>query len=243
MPPLACLPPAVCAVFAAAAGGDKVAFPADFDTGELYATKEAIDAVRAGRPPPGGTVLTLAQFKAEVDDKGIAVRRTDGCLRKGDPVAYAVMEKRTGWGAEYPDELRNGEWEYRVFGPDRKVNDKANLKSCFQCHKPHAGQDYVISLARLAGAAPGAKVEPRTGPGVVAIADFLFGPEKVEVAGGQKVTWVNTDDSPHQVAIVGKDLRTPVRLEGQSAALSFDPGAYAYICGLHPNMKGQIEVK
>ena len=26
--------------------------------------------------------------------------------------------------------------------------------ACFQCHKPHAGQDYVISLARLAGTAP-----------------------------------------------------------------------------------------
>ncbi len=249
---------AVCAAFAAAAGGDKVVFPADFDKGvlyatvdrhdikqyrELWATKDAVDAVRAGKPIPSGTVLTLVQYKAKVDDKGVPVRGPDGRFQKGDLVAYTVMEKRTGWGAEYPDELRNGEWEYQVFGSDRKVNDKANLKACFQCHKPHAGQDYVISLARLAGAAPGAKVERPGGPGVVAIADFLFGPEKVEVAAGQKVTWVNADDSPHQVAIVGKDLRTPVLLKGQSAALSFDPGAYEYICGLHPNMKGRIEVK
>lgn len=244
--------------FGAAAGGDKVAFPADFDKGvlyatvdrhdikqyrELYATKEAVDAVRAGKPIPNGTVLTMVQYKARVDDRGVPVRGPDGRFQKGDLVAYAVMEKRAGWGAEYPDELRNGEWEYQVFGPDRKVNDKANLKTCFQCHKPHAGQDYVISLARLAGTAPGAKVEPRREPGVVAIADFLFGPEKVEVAAGQKVTWVNTDDSPHQIAVVGKDVRTPVLLKGQSAALSFDPGAYEYICGLHPNMKGRIEVK
>ncbi|MFN3566089.1 MAG: cytochrome P460 family protein [Burkholderiaceae bacterium] len=249
---------AACAAFAAAAGGEKVAFPADFDKGvlyatvdrhdikqyrELYATKDAVDAVRAGRPIPSGTVLTMVQYKARVDDKGVPVRGADGRFQKGDLVGYAVMEKRAGWGAEYPEELRNGEWEYQAFGPDRKVNDKANLKSCFQCHKPHAGQDYVISLARLAGAAPAAKVEPRRGPGVVAIADFLFGPEKVEVAAGQKVTWVNTDDSPHQIAIVGKDLRTPVLLKGQSAALSFDPGAYEYVCGLHPAMKGRIEVK
>lgn len=166
---------AVLSAFAAAAGGDKVAFPANFERSvlyatvdrhdikqyrELYATKEAVDAVRAGKPIPSGTVLTMVQYKAKVDDKGVPVRGPDGRFQKGDLVAYAVMEKRTGWGTEYPDDLRNGEWEYQVFGPYRKVNDKANLKACFQCHKPHAGQDYVISLARLAGNDPAAaKVE------------------------------------------------------------------------------------
>jgi plastocyanin len=34
-----------------------------------------------------------------------------------------------------------------------------------------------------------------------------------------------------------------VILKGQSAAVVFnDVGAYDYICGLHPNMKGAIEV-
>ena len=56
------------------AGGDKVAFPEGFDKGtlyavvdrydirqyrELYASKEAVDAVRKGQPTPSGTVLTL----------------------------------------------------------------------------------------------------------------------------------------------------------------------------------------
>ena len=46
------------------------------------------------------------------------------------------MEKRTGWGAEYADDMRNGEWEYQAFKSDKSVNDKANLKNCFTCHKP-----------------------------------------------------------------------------------------------------------
>jgi plastocyanin len=41
-------------------------------------------------------------------------------------------------------------------------------------------------------------------------------------------------------------LRTPVMLKGQSAAVIFnDVGSYDYIyyiCGLHPNMKGKIDV-
>ena len=244
---------------AARAGGEKVAFPEGFEKGVLYATvdrhdvkqyrelwasKAAVDAVRAGKPAPSGTVLTLVQYKAVVDDKGVPKRGADGKFQRGDLLAYTVMEKRSGWGAEYADDLRNGEWEYQAFTAERRVNEKANLKSCFQCHKPHAGQDYVISLARLAGTAPGARVDARAAPGVVAVADFLFGPETVEIKAGQKVTWINTDDSPHQVTLTGKGTRTAVMLKGQSTDLLFDgPGVYDYICGLHPNMKGKVEVK
>ena len=33
-------------------------------------------------------------------------------------------------------------------------------------------------------------------------------------------------------------------LKGQRAFMKFEqPGTYDYICGLHPNMKGKIEVK
>jgi hypothetical protein len=86
------------------------------------------------------------------------------------------MEKRDGWGTEYKDDIRNGEWEYQAFGPDKKVNDKANLTTCFTCHKPHAGQDFVISLAGLKGTPEGATAKPAPGPGVVSISDFKFGP-------------------------------------------------------------------
>jgi plastocyanin len=247
------------AAVAVQAGGEKVAFPADYEKGvlyatvdrhdikqyrELYASKEAVDAVRGGRPIPSGTVLTLVQYKARLDDKGQPLKGPDGRFVKGDLVAYTVMEKRSGWGAEYADDIRNGEWEYQAFGPERKVNEKANLRACFACHKPHAQQDYVISLAKLNASFPsaGAKVAP--GPGTVAIAEFLFGPESIEVKVGQPVTWTNTDDSPHQVTLVESKRRTGVMLRGQSESLTFnEDGTIDYICGLHPNMKGRIVVK
>lgn len=152
--------------YSALAGGDKVAFPEGFEKGtlyatvdrydnkqyrELYATPAAVEAARKGQPIPSGTVLTLVQYKAELDAKGEPVKDANGRFKKGDLVAYTVMEKRDGWGSEYKDDIRNGEWEYQAFGPDKKVNDKANLTACFTCHKPHAGQDFVISLAGLKG--------------------------------------------------------------------------------------------
>lgn len=246
---------------ASLAGPEKISFPDSYEKGvlyatvdrydirqfrELYANPEAVQAVREGRPIPHGTVLTLVQYRAKTDDKGNPVKGADGrFVKDGSPVGYTVMEKRKGWGAEYPAEWRNGEWEYAAFTPDRKPNAKANAntKACFDCHKPHEKQDYVMSLASLSGTALGAARRP-SGPGTVAIAEFLFGPEKVTVKQGQTITWTNVDDSPHQVTVQGETtLRTPVVLKGQSTALKFDyVGTYGYICGLHPSMKGQIEV-
>jgi plastocyanin len=251
---------AVAIVASVRAGGEKVAFPENWakDTlyatvdrydvkqyRELYATPAAVEAARKGEPIPSGTVLTLLQYKAQVDAAGAPVKGADGKFVKGDLLAYTVMEKRTGWGTEYSDDIRNGEWEYQAFLPDKSVNAKANLKACFECHKPHAAQDFVISLASLKGTAPGEMAQPKAGPGVVSVAGFLFGPEKVSVAPGATVTWFNADASPHQVTLRGpKPQRTAVMLKGQSVALSFaEAGTYDYICGLHPNMKGSVEVK
>ena len=242
------------------AGPEKIRFPEGFEKGvlyavvdrhdtkqyrELYSTPEAVKAVREGKPIPHGTVLTLVQYSAKKDDKGNPVRNAKGRFEKGDLIGYTVMEKRQGWGAEYPAEWRNGEWEYAAFTKDKQPNAKANAnaKACFECHKPHERQDFVMSLASLAGTAPGAAKKP-SGPGTVAIAEFLFGPEKIVVKAGQTISWTNVDDSPHQVTVQGETtLRTPVVLKGQSTALRFDHvGTYGYICGLHPAMKGQIEV-
>jgi hypothetical protein len=147
------------------AGGDKVAFPADYAKDvlyttvdrpdnkqfrELYAPQAAIDAVKAGKPIPSGTVLTMVNYKAKLGADGNPEKDANGRFIKTDEIAgIAVMEKRTGWGAEYADDLRNGEWEYQAFKADKTVNDKANLKNCFTCHKPLDKQDFVFSFDKM----------------------------------------------------------------------------------------------
>ena len=146
------------------AGGEKIAFPENYAKGvlyttvdradnkqyrELYATPEAIAALKAGQPMPSGTVLTLVQHKAKLGADGNPEKDANGRFIKGELVGYTVMEKRTGWGSEYPDDIRNGEWEYQAFKADKSVNDKANLKNCFTCHKPLDKQDFVFSYQAL----------------------------------------------------------------------------------------------
>lgn len=239
---------------------DRITFPDGFEKGvlyqtvnradvkqfrELYAPKAAVDAVRAGKDVPSGTKLVMLIYAAQLDKGGNPVKGADGNFVKGSLTAQMVMEKRSGWGAAIPAAWRNGDWEYAAFTGDKKPHAKfnANTKACFDCHLPHAGQDFVISLAGLKGTALGAAQRP-SGPGTVAIAEFLFGPEKLNVKVGQTITWTNIDASPHQVTLQAQsEFRSPVMLKGQSTSIQFNnEGTYGYICGLHPGMKGEIVV-
>jgi cytochrome P460 len=126
------------------AGSERVKFPESYTVGVLYATvdrgniteemftsRAAIDAVKNGQPIPSGTVITLVDYR-------------DGALCR-----YVVMEKRTGWGAEYPPEKRHGEWEYQAFNADKSVNDKEDLNRCFSCHKTKEQQDFVFTFDQM----------------------------------------------------------------------------------------------
>jgi hypothetical protein len=149
------------------AGGDKVAFPANYDKGvlfttvdrpdnkqfrEFYTSQAALDAAKKGQPLPDGTVITMLQYAAKLDAAGNPEKGANGRFIKTNLLAYAVMEKRKGWGSEYPDNVRNGEWEYQVFKADKSPNTAANLTACFNCHKPHAKDDYVFLYEKMKAA-------------------------------------------------------------------------------------------
>jgi Cytochrome P460 len=156
-------------VTAGTAEPDKVTFPTGYKTNhvlyttvdrpdnktvrDIYASREAGKMAKAGQPLPSGAVITMEVYKAKVDDKGEPVKDANGRFTKDAMTGIFVMEKRTGWGAEYSDELRNGEWEYARFTVDGKPPEKAETTACFQCHKPMSGQDFVFTLPQL-GAAP-----------------------------------------------------------------------------------------
>ena len=153
------------AVVPAQAGGDKIAFPEDYAKGVLYTTVDradnkqfrqlftsaaAVEAAKKGQPMPHGTVITLVQYAAKLDAQGNPEKDANGRFIKTNILAYTVMEKRAGWGAEYPDDVRNGEWEYQAFKADKTPNTAAKLSACFGCHKPlDAKQDFVFSYDKM----------------------------------------------------------------------------------------------
>jgi hypothetical protein len=117
---------------------DLVKFPENYDDGvlfatvtrgstyeELYTSREAIEAVQDGQPIPSGTVITLKIFRDE------------------ELYRYFVMEKRDGWGAQYPSNMRNGEWEYNAFTAEGAVAYEEDIGRCFTCHANQERGDYV----------------------------------------------------------------------------------------------------
>jgi len=126
------------------AGRELVQFPENYAEGvhyttvtrgnireEIFITRAAIEAVKNGQPIPSGTVIMMEDYR-------------DGKLFR-----YIVMEKRTGWGTEYPPDLRNGEWEFQAFNADRSVKERESVSRCFSCHKSQAAQDFVYTLSQM----------------------------------------------------------------------------------------------
>lgn len=88
----------------------------------------------------------------------------------------------------------------------------------------------------------------------VAITDFSYEPETVEVSTGDTVAWTNGDMFAHTVTDAEAedgggefdgelgDLDT-VDAEGTTFAQTFDePGTYEYFCRFHPDMRGTVVV-
>lgn len=65
---------------------------------------------------------------------------------------YIVMEKRAGWGGEYPESIRNGEWQYREFRPDRLANLSEDGTRSMSCHKSQTSKDFLFTLDRMKSA-------------------------------------------------------------------------------------------
>jgi len=149
----------------ARAAGDKVVFPENYASGVLYwvqdrpANKQvreyyvspgtAVQAAKSGMPLPSGTVITVVQYNVQLDPAGNPVTDAGGRFIKTDIRGYTAMEKRVGWGVEYPADTRNGEWEYQAFTAARSANANADLKTCFTCHKPQEKTDFLFSLDQM----------------------------------------------------------------------------------------------
>jgi plastocyanin len=70
---------------------------------------------------------------------------------------------------------------------------------------------------------------------------MAYTPETLTVQAGATVTWVWNDGAiAHDVK--GDGFRSQVISEGTFSHRFGQPGTYAYVCTLHPNMTATIEV-
>jgi hypothetical protein len=134
----------VCAAWQVHAEPTRVKFPANLDqlvhyttvnrgnvTEHMLTSRKAIDAVRNGQPIPDGTQFVLADYR-------------DGKIHR-----YFVMEKGAGWGADFEERRRTGDWQFQWFWPDKSINTKENTARCQSCHQSQQGSQYLYTYQQL----------------------------------------------------------------------------------------------
>ena len=153
----------------ASTGADEVAFPDDFARGVLYATVDradlkqyrelyapaaAIAAIKAGKPVPSGTVLTMVEYAAKLDSTGRPVTDSEGRFLKGDLVGYLVMEKRPERDVRRASGPGDGKWHFQIFRADKRPNTHAKLADCAQCHQKRRDHDFIFTDDRMRSVSP-----------------------------------------------------------------------------------------
>lgn len=131
------------AALPAAAEENRVSFP-DISTMEHFTTvrrgavtehmltpRAAIDAHKAGDPMPYGTQVVLADYR-------------DGALYR-----LFVMERGEGWGAEYDEATRTGDWQFQWYWPDGSVNMAENTARCRSCHQSRENAGYMFTAGTI----------------------------------------------------------------------------------------------
>ena len=115
----------------------------------FFANKTALDAARAGKPLPDGSVIFSELYAAKLDANRKPVTGADGLFEHEKLLAYLGMARDAGWGNDVPDMLRNENWNYAAFTPDKQPLP-LNQAECLACHKPQDRASYVFTLKELA---------------------------------------------------------------------------------------------
>src|SRR5438477_5502388 len=119
-------------------------FPATKQVRYYYANKVAVQAAKAGKPIPDGAVLFAEVHTVKLDADKNPVKGADGFFVPEKLVAYTAMQTGAGWGSEFPEMLRNGDWNYAVFTPEKQQRPGVNQAECLACHKPLDKVSYVF---------------------------------------------------------------------------------------------------
>jgi plastocyanin len=77
----------------------------------------------------------------------------------------------------------------------------------------------------------------------VVIDGLKYEPETLTVRRGDTIVWTNKDPFPHTVTAPGKFDSHDIAADGSWKYVARSAREYAYICTLHPTMKGTLRVE
>ena len=95
----------------------------------MYTSREALDALHAGKELPDGTQVILQDW------------------REGSVYRLFVMEKGEGFGSDYDERSRTDDWQFQWFWPDGSINMDENTERCRSCHMSRQDRQYMFTYS------------------------------------------------------------------------------------------------
>ena len=65
--------------------------------------------------------------------------------RDGQVYRLFIMQNGAGWGDEYAEASRAGDWQFQWYWPDGSINTDENTERCRACHQSREGSDYIFT--------------------------------------------------------------------------------------------------
>jgi hypothetical protein len=127
-------------------------FPATKQVRYYYGNKAAVEAARAGKTLPDGSVLFAEVYSAKLDVDKKPITGANGFYEADKLLFYTAMQRDAGWGKEIPEALRNEDWNYAIFTTAKQHRPGVNQAECLACHKPLDKVSYTFTLKELAAA-------------------------------------------------------------------------------------------
>ena len=106
------------------------------------------------------------------------------------------------------------------------------------------GSTTTTGGASTTASTPGTNTGGGAGGAQVVMKDLAFDPATVTIRAGESVNWINQDSMNHTVVADNGEFESGGLAGGATFSFTFDtPGTYAYHCGIHPSMTGEVVVQ
>ena len=220
-------------------------------------TDSTATALPSGSAPAGTSPVDPRRDGLELGFGEFAITLEAGEIRPG-PVTFVIrnggqlvhgfemeIEERgdsSGHGSGH-DGLKI---EGPAFGPGETIRIPTELApgvyeiECFVAEHDDMGMRATLVVRRDA---PLVRVDPEPAEDRIEIAGFAFAPTPLRVPVGTVVTWTNLDSAAHTVSARDGSFDSGTLEPNSRFEATFDrAGTFAYVCRIHPTMRGTIRV-